>query len=175
MKAIDKIGVFISPGGNGRVDTPKMRCLAGVVEKKGIKYTLPDWSDVVSEPNSRVKLLMESRVWDFEYVVLVGSSLGGYVSAIAAERREVEGLFLLVPILSEKKGEINFPQPKSKESVIVHALDDEYTDSKMMIDFGRASEANLHFVPGGHSLEMHLDFVAREFESFLERIIQKYN
>ena len=71
-----------------------MRCLVTVAKRKGIHYILPNWTDVPCDPAPRLELLKETGILESEHVVLAGSSLGSYVSALAAEEKEVDGLFL---------------------------------------------------------------------------------
>ena len=147
-----------------------MRCLAEVAERKGINYFLPNWTDVACDPGLRLELLKETGIFESEHVVLVGSSFGGYVSALAAEEYEIDGLFLLVPILAKKRNEKCRLRPRSKEFVIIQASEDEYTDPRDVVDFANASGADLHLLSGGHSLEKHLALIDHVFEAFLDKI-----
>ena len=51
------------------------------------------------DPNQRVEKLFELQPQASENLVLVGSSMGGYVSARASEKLKPQGLFLLAPAI----------------------------------------------------------------------------
>lgn len=161
------------PGGSGAANTSKMTCLAGVAERKGIDYILPDWTALPSDPVQRLQSLKRTGISESKNIILAGSSLGAYISAVFAHEHEVNGLFLLAPILGKNGYQEGYPAPISKEITIIAALEDEYTNPEDVRRFADATNAALHLLPGGHSLENHLGFIDRNFDAFLDRINKK--
>ena len=148
--------------------------MAEVANKKGYRTHVPDWRNVRPVPSHRISLLKKEGWLDAERLVLAGSSLGGYTVSKIAEQREVVGLFMLVPIVNERGDGSSFPSPKSKQNVIIHAWDDEYTDPvHVQVYCTMLKNRRLHILPGRHSLGEHLEFVAREFSDFLDRVAGK--
>ena len=53
----------------------------------------------IEDPETRVAMLDRRLADETSAVILAGSSMGGYVSTVAASKRPVSGLFLLAPAL----------------------------------------------------------------------------
>jgi dienelactone hydrolase len=166
--------VLVCPGTGGRPDSPKIKTMETVAKEKGFRTHVPDWRQVRAVPKYRAGLLKKEGWLDPERLILAGSSLGGLTVSRIAETREVDGLFQLVPVLNERFDGSSFTSPKAKDNVIIHAWDDEYTEPVHVQVFATMLEnARLHILPGRHSLKDHLDFIAREFADFLDRVSGK--
>jgi surfactin synthase thioesterase subunit len=104
-------------------------------------------------------------------LVLVGSSMGGYVSAMACTALHPRGLLLLAPALY-------FPgfdeEPADIPSIahVVHGRDDDIVPLERAERFSRTHAAVLHVLPGGHTLNEHLPGLARIFEWVLDEAEQ---
>ena len=57
----------------------KINALAAIARQKGFRVESPDYSDQ-PDPDTRVEELLNLRLPDSEFTVLVGSSMGGYVA-----------------------------------------------------------------------------------------------
>lgn len=171
MPGQEKPTVLVCPGTSGRPNSPKINTLAGIAKKKGFRTHVPDWRQVRAVPSHRIGLLKKEGWLDSKRLVLAGDSLGGLTVSRIGEQREVDGLFMLVPVLNERFDGSSFPSPNSKQNVIIHAWDDEYTDPvHVQVYCTMLKKTRLHILPGRHSLEGHLEFVAREFSDFLDRV-----
>src|SRR5438445_6760543 len=75
----------------------RIRILATIAEEAGFSVESPDYSDL-NDPDERAHLLAAFLANEGP-VVLAGSSMGGYVSVLAAESPQVAGLFLMATAL----------------------------------------------------------------------------
>ena len=100
-------------------------------------------------------------------LVLVGSSLGGYVSVAAASLLHARGVFLLAPAIYSpgipelRQGALDCP------TAIVHGWRDEVVPWEDSVRFAKLSGASLHLINDDHRLHGELDFIRYLFEYFL--------
>ncbi len=77
----------------------KIKRLAAVAKEYGYQVDSIDYTGL-ADPDLRVERLLSRLQGNSDgTIVLVGSSMGGYVSLVASEQVEVTGLFLLAPAL----------------------------------------------------------------------------
>ena len=108
-----------------------------------------------------------------QQVVLVGSSMGGYVSTVVANNLPVAGLFLMAPALWMPAEEytIQSYQPLTSKVEITHGFNDDVVPCENSIRFAREHEGTvLHLVPDDHWLRASLDFLACQFRRFIEEL-----
>lgn len=92
MKVIFSHGKESGPWGS------KIRRLADAAATLGFEVESLDYTGI-EDPDARVAMLEKRLADETAPVILAGSSMGGYVSAVVAGRRPVSGLFLLAPAL----------------------------------------------------------------------------
>ena len=108
-----------------------------------------------------------------QQIILVGSSMGGYVSTVVANNLPVAGLFLMAPALWMLAEEytIHSYQPQTSKVEIIHGINDEVVPCENSIRFAREHEGTiLHLVPDGHRLKASLDFLACQFRRFIKEL-----
>ena len=79
----------------------KITFLAGIAKQFGTKRMSPDYGGIAS-PDDRVAHLLdipEIAATPSTDLILVGSSMGGYVSCVASQSLHPAGLFLLAPAI----------------------------------------------------------------------------
>ena len=74
----------------------KITALAAIARQKGFRVVSLDYSNRL-DPDIRVEELLNLRLPDSEFTVLVGSSMGGYVATVASQIITPVGLFLMAP------------------------------------------------------------------------------
>ncbi len=74
----------------------KIIALAKIARKKRFAVESPDYSFTM-DPEERVKKLFSLNPRAQRDLVLVGSSMGGYISTVASKKLKPSGLFLLAP------------------------------------------------------------------------------
>ena len=102
-------------------------------------------------------------------LVLVGSSMGGYVSAMAASRLSPAALFLMAPALYID-GYQGDPIACPHDTEVVHGWDDDIVPLASSLAFAKRRRARLHLVADGHRLAESLDFIDALFRAQLLRV-----
>ena len=161
--------IFWSHGQDAAPWGTKVSGLAEVAQDLGVEVTALDYRDL-SDPDHRVARLVKACGESLEPVVLAGSSLGGYVSIMAAGRLEVRGLFLLAPALF-RPGLKELPEIRHIRPVtMVHGWRDEILPVDDSVRFARRCRATLHIVDGDHRLKENMNELRVYFRQFLEQV-----
>jgi pimeloyl-ACP methyl ester carboxylesterase len=159
---------------HGRESGPwgtKIRALAPVAEKFGCRVISRDESGN-RDPDLRVANLIEQVRLIEGPLVLVGSSMGGYVATVASKVLLPVGLFLMAPAFAMRGyAELN-PCPNCRELSIVHGWSDDIVPLEAVVNFARTHQAMLHLVPAGHALVEQIDWLIQIFELFLGKCLQ---
>lgn len=159
---------------HGRESGPwgiKIRALAKIAERFGCRVISRDDSDN-RDPDLRIaRLIDEVKTLDGP-VVLVGSSMGGYVATVASQVVQPVGLFLMAPAFGLPGYADPAPRPICRELTVVYGWDDEIVPVQAVLDFARRHQAMFHIVPAGHALLEQVDWLGQVFELFLGRCLQ---
>ena len=143
----------------------KISALAEDARSAGLEADSIDYRGM-ADPSDRAAKLV-ARMQDCkEEILLVGSSMGGYVAVAAAQLHPAAGLFLMAPALAVP----DWPELKktvSAPAFIVHGWQDDIVPIRLSIDFALANQAQLHCLNAGHSLTEALDEVRALFRLFL--------
>ena len=153
----------------------KIKRLMAETERYGLKSTSVDYRKCANA-DERVALLNETlKELNIppQQLILVGSSMGGYVSTVVANSLPVAGLFLMAPalwMLSEEYT-VQTYRPQTSKVEIVHGINDEIVPYENSIRFAtEQKETILHLVPDDHRLKASLDFLACQFRRFIEEL-----
>jgi pimeloyl-ACP methyl ester carboxylesterase len=158
---------------HGRESGPwgtKIRALAKVAERLGCRVISRDDSDS-RDPELRVARLVDEVKSLDGPIVLVGSSMGGYVATVASQVVRPVGLFLMAPALGLPGYADQVPRPICRELTVVYGWEDNIVPADAVLGFARRHQAMLHMVPAGHALLEQLDWLTRVFELFLGRCL----
>lgn len=166
MKVIFSHGRESGPWGT------KIRSLADIAEQMGCQISSIDYSSTL-DPEKRVEMLTEVLQSEGPEVLLVGSSMGGYVSLVTALKKPVKGIFLLAPAVA-MPGYAVQEYPVACPVTCVHGWQDEIIPAENVLNFARQKNATLHLIPGDHRLNDSLKAVGVVFRQFLfERLTEQ--
>lgn len=98
--------------------------------------------------------------------ILVGSSLGGYLSAAASVPVAARALFLLAPAF-DLPGLPPTPTVAPCPTVVVHGWQDDVVPVGKALAFAEAQRALTYLVDDGHRLHASLPQIERWFDEFL--------
>lgn len=161
----DNMKIYFSHGKESGPWGSKIKRLANIAQDQGFCVESIDYSDIL-DPDLRVERLLK-RVENIEEdILLVGSSMGGYVSLVASEQAPVKGLFLLAPALFMKGYKKQIYQRSAKVE-IVHGWSDDIIPAEHSIKFAKNSDCSLHLISGDHRLNSSIEVVEKLFSQFL--------
>jgi surfactin synthase thioesterase subunit len=121
----------------------------------------------IDDPGARVEKLAAAAAGLEPPLVLVGSSMGGHVSAAAASLLKPKGLFLLAPAFYMAGYEQYTPQDVSCPTAIVHGWHDDIVPVENSIRWAREHQAALHVFDSDHRLEDQIAAICRLLRDFL--------
>lgn len=164
------VSIFWSHGMNAQPWGNKSKRLAQVTESRGLQLHAPDYQ-AIADPDDRVQLLLENIREAGRPTILVGSSMGGYVSAAAAKETDILGLFLIAPAFYMKGYGTHMFSAIQTETTVVHGWKDDVIPVENSIRFSRLQGATLHILEGGHRLSSRVDDIAALFGNFLDKVL----
>ena len=137
-----------------------------IAAQEGVEMEAPDYQGVM-DPDARVRMLVKYLRDSFDPILLVGSSMGGYVSMVATREVEVKGLFLLAPaIYLPGYHWCDYPWLHTP-AVITHGWRDEIVPVENVIRFSCIHRTTLHLLDDDHLLHQSMDQLKDLFRLFL--------
>jgi pimeloyl-ACP methyl ester carboxylesterase len=135
-------------------------------EAEGYAASAVDYRGV-NDPMERVRMLSDFCRDLSGELVLVGSSLGAFVSLAAAPSLHVKGLFLMAPAVGLPQLPMPHAAPLPCPMTIVHGWRDEVIPYQNSVQFAAACGATLHLVDSDHRLHNVLPMIRTLFQHFL--------
>lgn len=148
----------------------KIKHLADIAQRHGAKVLSPDYTEL-ADPDARVRRLLEMELIPHDGLVMVGSSMGGYVSTVASGTLKPDGLFLMAPAFYIPGYAIQAPASAARQTCVVAGWRDEVIPVEHSIRFAQALQAELHVLDGDHRLNDVLDDVGVLFDHFLGKVL----
>ncbi|OZG74617.1 alpha/beta hydrolase [Hahella sp. CCB-MM4] len=150
----------------------KIRYLSELALKLGYTFETIDYQGMHDPDQRAEKLLAHLRESDPHRspLVLVGSSMGAYVSLVASHQYSVKGLFLLAPALGLPEYRHPLIQPVADFTEVVHGWSDHLIPAATVSEWSQQHQCTLHLVNDGHRLQQALPQLGFWFSQFLEHI-----
>lgn len=156
----------------------KIRALAGVAERLGARTLSVNYrehpsgtlhnQDAPGEAERRVAQLLAAPLPAHRRLVLVGSSMGGYVSTVASQHLAVHKLFLLAPAFYLPGYAEQQPAPRGGSTLVIHGWQDDVVPAAHSVRFAQQHRCALHLLDGDHRLNGVLDAITSQFALFLQ-------
>lgn len=167
MKVIFSHGKESGPWGS------KIRSLATIAKQLHCTVDSIDYTNLTN-PEQRVARLTDLLQQQNDDLVLVGSSMGGYVSLVAAMQSQanIKGVFVLAPALympGYAEQEYRIGDNNQFPIEIVHGWNDEVIPPENSYRFAQENRCSLHLLTGDHRLNDALPMIEPLFERFLAR------
>jgi pimeloyl-ACP methyl ester carboxylesterase len=147
----------------------KISAMAALARDLGLGVESVDYRGI-DDPMARVEKLVAVATQIRQPLVLVGSSMGGHVSAAACARLTPRGVFLLAPAFYMPGFESYTPQDVPCPTVIVHGWHDAIVPVDNSIRWAREHHAALHVLNSDHRLEDRIEAVCALLKSFLAEL-----
>ena len=146
----------------------KITHLAETARQRGFEVISPDYSHT-HDPHARVAQL-KALAPQARCLVLVGSSMGAFVSGLASLERPVAGLFLMATPESIPGCEVDFDVSPDVPTVLIHGWRDELCPLDDMYVFAERRQLPLLILDDDHRLSASVDAIAGQFRLFLESL-----
>jgi pimeloyl-ACP methyl ester carboxylesterase len=144
----------------------KISALAEVARSEGYDAHSVDYRGL-DEPRARVAKLVDFCKELSGDLVLVGSSLGGYVAVASASLLHARGVFLMAPALYVE----GLPELRAAvidcPTSVVHGWRDDVVPYEHSVRFAHGCKAALHLLESDHRLHNQLRVIQYLFEYFL--------
>ena len=150
----------------------KILRLSEVARRHGAMVESPDYSDLAN-PDARVDHLLSLDLPAHDRLVLVGSSMGGYVSTVASTVLKPDGLFLMAPAFYLPGYEVQAPVSAATQTSVVFGWQDEVIPVEHGIRFAQMQQIELHLLDADHRLSGVLDALGNQFDIFLRNVIDR--
>jgi pimeloyl-ACP methyl ester carboxylesterase len=158
--------VVFSHGKDSEPWGTKITALAATARGEGYEVESVDYRGIDS-PQDRISKLSDVCSKLSGELVLVGSSLGGYVAVSAAATLHARGVFLLAPALYFPELPALRPRLLDCPATLVHGWRDDVVPFDQSVRFAREYGAQLHLLDSDHRLHDQLRFIKYLFEYFL--------
>ena len=163
--------VVFSHGKESGPNGAKIRAMRESAEELGFKTDSIDYT-LCRDEVERKDLLRSYLSNQTGRIILVGSSMGGYVSAALANEFELSALFLLCPALFLDGYEPVDYLPRTDKIVLVHGWSDDVVPVESSIDFAKKHKATLHLVEDGHRLKESIPQLQKWLEHLLDSVVK---
>ncbi len=144
----------------------KISVLADTARAEGWQPESVDYRGI-DDPGKRVAKLMDFCKELSGDLLLVGSSLGGYVASAAASHLHARGVFLMAPAIYFDGLPPLRPKPLDCPAVVVHGWRDAVIPWEHSTRLAQACGASLHLLDGDHGLHSQMTMIRYLFEHFV--------
>lgn len=170
--------VYFSHGKESGPWGSKITRLSELAKAQGCEVESIDYTDEMN-PDARVERLLTVLQDGPNDYMLVGSSMGGYVSLVVAQTvveshqatsvHAPKGVFVLAPALY-LAGYAHQSYSASVPVEVVHGWSDDIVPVENTIRFAQQAGCTAHLIVGDHRLNSSLPEVERYFVTFLQRV-----
>jgi len=148
----------------------KITHLSAIAREQGFDIESLEYSGIVN-PVERAHKLSEActaRRPD----ILVGSSMGGWVAAVATTSVPVRGLFLMAPAFYLPDYPDHLIGCSGNNIEIVHGWRDSIIPFQNSVRFGKEHGCTVHLIDDDHRLAQRLDQIGECFSAFIKRVME---
>jgi alpha/beta superfamily hydrolase len=166
--------LILSHGLESGPEATKVSALATIAEPLGLRSVRPDYRDLDAHRDARYIdariARLKSHAPPAAPVVLAGSSMGAFISALASTELNCVGLFLIALPVAIPGYARTFAAARVP-TVLVHGWQDELCPVDAAIEFARGRGDAITLLRDDHRLGAHVDYIARQFGLFLEQLV----
>ncbi|WP_266170085.1 alpha/beta hydrolase [Dyella subtropica] len=167
--------IILSHGSDSGPDATKVSALAALAESLGWSTQRPDYREDDSHGHAgsvapRIARLRAAIGALDAPPVLVGSSMGAFVSGLASLEQPVAGLFLLATPAAIPGYEVAFDLRLDVPTVLIHGWRDELCPLDDMYEFAGRRQLPLLILDDDHRLGASVDAISRQFRLFLDQL-----
>ncbi len=161
--------VYFAHGKESGPQGTKIQHLSKVAKNMGFEFESPDYSFTQDE-QERIDMLL-ALAPQADNLVLVGSSMGAYVSTVASEVLKPKGLFLMAPAFFVPEYAKQSPKPHAVSTMIVHGRDDTIVPMSHSQKYAEEHNVELRIFDSDHRLTSVLTDIEELFQGFLRQFV----
>ncbi|MFC5044589.1 alpha/beta hydrolase [Aquimarina hainanensis] len=164
------MNIYFSHGKESGPKGYKIKRLSAIAKDMGCGIYSIDYT-AISCPEKRADLLIKYIQLQEKGTpyILVGSSMGGYVSLAASETISPKAIFLMAPALYINGYQKQHFIPKTKHIEIVHGWKDTVISPNHSLRFAQSLHCDLHLINGDHRLTDAITSIEALFSNFLKK------
>jgi predicted alpha/beta-hydrolase family hydrolase len=167
--------IILSHGSDSAPDAIKVSVLAALAEGMGWRTERPDYRQDdalghVASVEPRLARLGAAIAAATEPPILVGSSMGAFVSGLASLKAPVRGLFLLALPAGIPGYPLMFDQRRGVPSMLVHGFRDELCPAADALEFAGEVGMPTLMLDDDHRLGASVEAIADQFRLFLHQV-----
>lgn len=164
----DRPEVWFAHGSESGPWGRKISVLSVIASDLGHAVRSPDYRGMDS-PRARLDHLLSLAPPQDERLILVGSSMGGWVAGMAARALRPAGLFLMAPAfhLPGYEGDPGYGRVRTS---VIHGWHDELIPPEHSLRYCGGGAAELHLLDSDHGLASALPVIEAVFTVFLEGV-----
>ena len=148
----------------------KFSHLASIARDQGCAIESLDYAGI-ADPQARADKLVAACADQVRPLILVGSSMGGWVATAASNQVKPLGLFLLAPAFYLPAYPDVSPLCAPDNIEVIHGWRDEVIPYAHSVQFGRQQGCTVHLLDDDHRLGARLDTIGGYFTLFLQRLL----
>jgi alpha/beta superfamily hydrolase len=164
--------IILSHGSDSGPDATKVSVLAQVAEALGWTTERPDYraddrlghAGCVAPRLARLRARMGATATP---PVLVGSSMGAFVSGLASLAQPAQALFLLALPVAIPGVDTAFDLQRGVPAMLIHGYDDDICPADRALAFAAGAQLPALMVADDHRLAGHVHTIADQFHLFL--------
>jgi predicted alpha/beta-hydrolase family hydrolase len=167
--------VILSHGSDSGPDATKVSALAKIAESMGWTSERPDYREDDAKGHAgsvapRLARLHQCIAACEAPPVLVGSSMGSFVSGLASLELPVAGLFLLATPGLIPGNDLAFDVRPDVPALLIHGWQDDVCPLDEIYEFAGRRQLPLLVLDDDHRLTAHIDAIGRQFGFFLQQL-----
>lgn len=160
--------IIFSHGKESGPKANKIVAMQEVVNEFGLKSYSLDYQGMDSVEARTDKLTQFMSNIDRPFI-LVGSSMGAYVSLAAANQNsKVVGLFLLAPAVGFAGYETSHLELNAGSTRIIHGWNDDVVPVENVYSFAKENKINIELVDDDHRLSESINYINDSLRRFLK-------
>ena len=167
--------IILSHGSDSGPDAVKVSSLARLAQSLGWQTTRPDYreDDVLGYAASVAPRVAKLRgiIGTLDAPpVLVGSSMGAFISGLVSRDAPIAGLFLMATPPLIPGFPVSFDMATDIPVELIHGWRDEICPLEPVYRLAEARRIPLLVLDDDHRLKSSMDVIASQFHGFLERV-----
>ncbi len=144
----------------------KPLALAEVAKRHGYEFISPDYQ-ASDDPDFRVQQLLAMDLSAYAEIILVGSSMGGYVITVASEKIKPKAMFMIAPAFYLPGYQRTEFAPHAQHIEIFHGWQDDVVPPENVWRFCQQHHPRLHMLDADHRLLSILPIMTAAFDRLL--------